>query len=320
MVILLHGDEPFLLKEAEAKIRDSCLNKGTIPFNLDVYHAPEGSPLEVIRSSQTLPVMSRKRMVVVKETSKWSTSELGLLIPYLKDPAPTTCLVFLSGKIDLRMSFVREVKSHGVCVKVRRLYEEELHSWIRANVAKKGKRISNDAASLIVQHCGRELSAVSNEIEKVLLFCEQSERIDLEHVEEVVSDTRTRTVFEFIDRLGKKDTRKALVFLNRMIEEGESPLAILGMVARQFRLIWKAKEILRKGGKRAEIGRKLKLSPFQVRPLSAQLNAFSEEELEEAFWLLLQIDGVLKSSRFSRVFALEMMTMKLCGPSPGDYF
>ncbi len=319
-MILLHGDEPLLMEEVAAKIRSKCLNKRTIPFNLDVYHAPEASPSDVIRSSQTLPVMSEKRLVIVKGASQWNSKALEEFLPYLKEPVPTTCLLFISGKIDMRISFAKTVKSHGLCVQVRRLYEEELHKWIRGNVAQKGKQISSDAASFIVEHCGRELSSVSNELEKVLLFCEANKRIDLEDVQEVVSDTRIWNVFEFIDKLGRKETVKALDILNRMIEEGAAPLGILGMVARQFRLIWKGKEILRNGGKRAEIGGKLNLAPFQARPLLAQLNAFSEEELEEAFRLLLQVDCALKSSRFSRGRALEVMTMKLCGAFHADHF
>lgn len=320
MVILLHGDEHLLMEEVAAKIRSTCLNKKTIPFNLDVYHAPEASPSDVIRSSQTLPVMSEKRLVIVKGASRWNSKELEGFLPYLKDPVPTTCLLFISGKIDLRISFVKTVKSRGLCVQVRRLYEEEIRQWIQRRVEGREKQISSDAASFIVEHCGRELTSISSELEKVLLFCESNKRIDLEDVQEVISDTRVWTVFEFIDKLGRKEAVKALDILNRMIEEGVSPLGILGMVARQFRLIWRAKEILRKGGKRAEIGGKLKLAPFQTRPLLAQLNAFSEEELEQAFSILLQVDCALKSSRISRGGALEVMTMKLCGAFHADHF
>jgi DNA polymerase-3 subunit delta len=308
------------MDEVVSEIRNKCLKKETIPFNLDIFHAPEASPAEVIRSSRSLPVMSEKRVVIVKGASQWNAKALEGFLAYLKDPVPTTCLLLLCGKIDMRLSFAKTVKTHGLAIEVKRLSEGGLRNWLHRTAARNGKRINADAVSFIVQHCNRELSAISNEFEKILSFCEDSEEIDLRNVQEVVSDTRTRNVFEFINMLGRKQTLKALDVLTRMIEEGAAPLMILTMVARQFRLIWGAKDILNRGGKKREIAGKLKLTPYQARPLLAQLDAFSVDELERAFRLFLQIDGALKSSRLSRGFALEMMTIKLCGSSQADYF
>ena len=65
-VYLFHGPEEFIKKSAMDKIRESILPAGLEILNEAVMDAPGAR--QVIESAETLPVMSDKRLVIVKDS------------------------------------------------------------------------------------------------------------------------------------------------------------------------------------------------------------------------------------------------------------
>jgi DNA polymerase-3 subunit delta len=318
-----YGGEGFLIEEAIASISQKFLpdiaEGGSKSFNPEVVYGREGEAEKIINLVQTLSLLSPRRLILVKEADKLSPKDLENLIPYLENPSPNTCLIFWGEKVDFRTKFYKRFKALGMLAEFRHPYETELPSWIRQFAQRSGKEIKKEAVNLLIESVGRELRKLHHELEKVVTYIGAKRTIELEDIEAVVVLARIRTVFELTDYLGNKDVEKAWEALLRIWEEGEHHLRILAMIARQFRLIWRAKEMLEQGLTPSEIGSSLGLSPFFLNRYLEQTRRFSREELKECFERLYQVDLKLKTSKLPPRILLEKLVVDLCrGQESGD--
>ncbi len=311
-----YGEEGFLIEEAIASISRKFLpdvvEGGSKSSNLEVVYAKEGEADRIINLAQTLPLLSPRRLILVREVDKLSPKDLGKLIPYLESPSPTTCLILWGGKVDLRTKFYQRVKKLGILAEFRHPYESELSAWIRQFAQGSGKGIKMEAVDLLIESVGRDLRKLKNEFEKVVIYIGTRKTIELEDIEAVVVLARLRTVFELTDWLGNKDVERAWEALARIWEDGVHHLHILTMIARQFRLIWRAKQMLERGLAPSEIESNLKIKSFVWNKLLEQTRQFSLEELRECFERLYQVDLKLKSSKVPPRILLEKLVIDLC--------
>ena len=84
------------------------------------------------------------------------------------------------------------------------------------------------------------------------------------------------------------------------------------MLNRQIWLLWQAKSVIDKGGRTADVARKIRLPTFLLRRLVQQSAHWGTHDFERAFHLLHQADGLLKSGS-DRNLVLENAILSLCG-------
>jgi len=144
------------------------------------------------------------------------------------------------------------------------------------------------------------------------LFVGKREKIEKKDVEMAVANGRIDTVFDLADSLGKRDLRKGIVNLKRLMDQGEQPVKILGTISRQFRIMWRVKILKEKGTAVNGIAQQLGIFPSYVDGYLRQGNSFSTEELLSVFNILRGADIALKSGRQSAGMVLERLVLELC--------
>lgn len=110
--------------------------------------------------------------------------------------------------------------------------------------------------------------------------------------------TIPKHVFGFLDALGYKNKKKALLELHRLLEQGESPVYLLTMIVWQVRNLLKVKS------------EKLKVKgfhPYVLRKLRSQVNNFEEEELVGIFRGLLDTEVNLKTTQLDPELVLDQL-------------
>jgi DNA polymerase III delta subunit len=164
---------------------------------------------------------------------------------------------------------------------------------------------------------GSSLGDLFNEVVKLSLRHPNS-RIGVEQVKELSTFSRLFTVFNLVDYVSKKDAPHAISALNRLFDtEGRSTeaiLRILGMLARQIRLILKTKSGLKIGaGKRGVADRLRPLPNFVIEKCIAQERLWQDMELEEALDHIYDADGLIKTGSKGDL-VLEGLVFHLCFP------
>ena len=147
------------------------------------------------------------------------------LVAYVKDPNPSTALVLLAdGLLEGAHWLLRAVPSAAVVVAPAPT-GRALATWLRGHAQSLGYELREDAARLLVELSGDDLTQLVGEVEKAALAGgPDNRRVGVAEVRAVVGEHRLRHVFDLTRALSARDTGAAL---NHYMENGFAPEAVL---------------------------------------------------------------------------------------------
>lgn len=308
-LLLLHGPEPFLLEDALTRVTRALFpDPSAVALNRELLDGGETSVDTVVRAALTLPCVAPSRLVVVKRAQELPVRESEPLAEYASAPNASTCLLLLADE-PLRAHGRGRKTDHwllgavpsGAVVPVRRLSGPPLVAWLQKRAAAEGIQISEEAAQLLVEWVGDDLGALVGDLEKAALYGSAADlRVGVAEVTAVVGEQRLRSVFDLTRALERRELGQALTVLDRVLAAGEEPLAVLGMVTRELRLTWLAREWARQGQSTEQLTRVLRRPPHAVESLLARANAFSSEGFLRALGRCWETERRLKSGGLAR--------------------
>jgi DNA polymerase-3 subunit delta len=193
-----------------------------------------------------------------------------------------------------------------------RLKEEELCQWLAREARKGGKNLPLPAAQRLVEVVGDNLAELTQELEKLTLFAGPESTLTPNLVSRLASHSRTYNIFALVDALGEANPQKRLTALDHLSDLGEPPVRILGMLARQLRLLIQIKE--HPAGTPLEpLASKFSIPVGVLGRLSRQARAFSLDSLKTHLKVLHQADRQQKTSTSNPRLWLEWALLKM-GP------
>ncbi len=311
-VLYLFGDEPYLIEKGIEGLRKKIIPAHLQEFNRDVYWAGEIGASRIVDTARIVPMLNPWRFILVKEADRFPPGEVDQFLPYIEKPSPSTCLVLWGDTGRPWKQFFPKIRAVGAVIQIKSFFAGQLIGWVKREAQAHGKGMTREAAEYLKDMVGNRLRDLHNEIEKAVVYVGEKPVIELGDVEELVSEVKTRTIFELTDAIGMRNSLEALRILRGMLQAGEAHLRILNMIARQFRLIWKAQHLVSKGIEKEELGRRLKLHHFYLESILEQTAYFSEDNLREGFRRFLQTDLAMKTTTLSKGLLLEKMVVDLC--------
>jgi DNA polymerase-3 subunit delta len=258
--------------------------------------------------------MAKARFVLVRDADGLAPSELDAIAGYLDDPSPSTCLVLLAEKLDKRTRFVKAATKHGFFTEAKELKSGQVRSFLVSEAKARGHAVAPDAAAAAVDALGTDLAAIDDALERLSLYAGAGNAIDLAAVEACVTRVRTETIWALVDAVSLRDARKALSAAGSLLADREPPLRILGMVARQLRMVARMRESLADGLRGPEAAKRAGAPPFKARDLTEAARRFTMADLRLAFDILSETDLALKGSKRAGGVVLEEAILRLCTP------
>jgi DNA polymerase-3 subunit delta len=309
---LFYGSNEFLLERVLSRIRETFVPETSRDFNFRIFYGDKTEPADIIDTARSLPFMSDSRLIIVRRTESLSPAALESYIPYLDRPVESTCLIFISSKTDFKRKFYRKIRELGKAVNFKKLNDRQVIPWIKKTAKELDLNIEDQACAYLQQLVGNRLMDLHAELEKLSLSYGKK-IVGMEEVRAVAIFSRIYTVFELMDEVSFKRCGESISVLNRFLEEegNDGFLKVLGMLNRQIRLLWQAKTVSDKGGRTADVSRKIKLPPFLVSRIVQQSTHWKTDDFERAFHLLYKADGLLKSGANGRM-VLENLVVSLC--------
>lgn len=307
----VHGKERYLVDRAVELLRSRVLDPRTRDFNYELFYGKEAGASRIAQAARTLPMMAKRRLVLVRDADEMKGDELGALIPYVSDPAPETCLVFVAEKVDQRLKFFSAFKKHGVMLKLDPLYERQLPDFVRGEARARGVTLQPDALTMVVDEIGAELGQLADAVERLAMYAGERKQITAEDVDKVVATTRQRNVFELANAVGAGDRAHALAVLSSMLGARESGVRIVAMLARHLRQLWITSELLERTRDKFEIAGALGIPPFFADDIIRQARNIDAPRAKRMHAALFKADKDLKSSRLDDARLLEALILEL---------
>ncbi|MEA3306018.1 MAG: DNA polymerase III subunit delta [Candidatus Omnitrophota bacterium] len=289
-IYLFTGSDNYLKKEAVCKLKNALLGKKSEAFNFNTYEAGKCSMKEVMDTLRIMPFISGKRLVILKDVETMTAAEQKILLEYAKNPSQHSCLILDASGKGLSGEFYKEIKKYAREVFFTESERTNTKEWIRKEAENRGKTIRRDAILLLRELKGDDFDIIGNEIDKLITYIGRRPVISKEDIEKIVGSSVTRNVFKFVDALGRKDAKEALVISKELLMSKKKIPEIMGMIGWQFRKTKKAK------------GR-----------LSGGMKSFTSEELDRNTDYLMDADYSVKKGHLKPETALEVLIIKVCG-------
>jgi DNA polymerase-3 subunit delta len=309
---LFYGSSEFQIEMVLTRVREAFIPEEARDLNLRIYYGDDADPADIIDTARSLPFLSPNRLIIVRRIEDFSAAVLESFIPYIDKPVDSTCLVFVASRPDFKRKFYRRIRELGRAVNFGKMSEGRIVPWIKKVAKDLGLNIDGQACAYLQQIVGNRLSDLHSELEKLSLRYGKTP-VGIDEVKELAIYSRIYTIFEVMDEVSFKRLGKSLSVLNRFMEEEgkDGALRVIGMLNRQIRLLWEAKSVIKAGGQTPDVARKVRLPISLARRIADQSKHWSTDDLECAFHLLYQADGLLKSGGQGRL-VLENLVLSLC--------
>lgn len=210
-VYFLQGEESFYIDRISDHIEKNVLQEAEKSFNLTVMYGRDVDASTIVSAARRFPMMAQHQVVVVKEAQgiKDLNREEGAnrISEYLKNPAPTTILVFAykAKGLDKRKALYKEMKKHAVVVDSPKVRDYKLGEWVTNYFRENKLKAHPKAVAMLVDNIGTDLTRLVNEIDKVLINVTEGGEVTPDHIQEFVGISKDFNVFELQNAIARKD-------------------------------------------------------------------------------------------------------------------
>ena len=309
---LFLGEEDFLKEEAIDKLKAAFLCTQTKELNYSVFYAKDKNfnLSEMLNSLDTLPFLSKKRLVVLKGADSLPASLRPHILSYLRNPKESSIFVIESPSPAIKGDFLLGISKHAQLVYCRKLTDSDINARLVKRANSRGKRILPDAIEAIKENLPRDLRMLYSNIDNIILYIGKRHLITKQDVEALIGVSPSHTAFDLMGSLEKKDARKALRVFSSLKKDRKKETELLGLLAWNARMILRVKELLKIKNK-IEMRRDLGLSPRMFDQTMRHASGFKKSEILGLLDEIIKADIEIKTGMLPRT-VMEKLIVKMC--------
>jgi DNA polymerase-3 subunit delta len=313
------GEEAFLIDRKIKEIHSLMQQESGEETELTYLDADELSPRQLLEELEFSPLFALQRMVVIRRPSWLSKSQrkisrhdgiLKVMQDYIqRDPGGQT-LVITAAEHNGSNPLVKLLDKEAVVHECKPATPQYLSGWIKDEFNARGRKLDAPALSMMAKS-GQDMYYLGNLIDKICLAY-QNGTIGIKEIEEQLDSREEIKVFKLTDALLERNTAASFRCFYQLLEQGEHPIFMLYMTARQLLSLGKVKHLQERGADNKEIARLTGMKEFAVRKLLGQARNFTWEEIEVLFKKFLEADIKFKSSGQDEKIVMESLIMEIC--------
>ena len=295
---LLEGDDLYLFDKAFSMIKKAC-NLSMEEFNFVQFDDDNFVVDKFLDSTQVLPLIDSKRLILIKNVTKATNSDLKKISNYLSSPVASTIIVIYDfyNKFNL-------LKNEMEFVDCKRFDPQTAQAVIVAELAKRGKQISQDALVTFYDYSNGYLTKAMNEIDKIVYFDKENTLITKQTIEQCVVKENEFVVYELTEALGKRDVEKAISLAQKLAKEQ----GVMALVNNHFRRMFFV-SISDKNDE--ELAKDFAIKEYAVKKIRQMCKNFSKMQLKKIFALIDEIDYKIKSGQMLSENAFNYLILKI---------
>lgn len=297
MIQILTG-EPLQRGRALEELKLRLLQGGPKEFNLDQFEGREVTATRLLETCRLFPVLSTARLVIVTEADRIPKGEMDKIEGSLPELSRLCELILVAEKIDRRLKFWQKAAETGKFIEFKT--PRDFPRAISGECRRLNISIGPEAVEWLSLKFGADWSLLVSQLEKVSYSVGPQGKIGLADLEAAGGNYPWKNIFELTDAVGRRDLSRALNLFRKMTSGGESPVGMVALLARHFRLLLTVKET---GGG---------VPPFFLANYQEQAKRFDMTVLQKGMEGIFQADRALKSSPLPSKLLMEGLIRDLC--------
>ena len=332
-VSLFYGDSERLSARAAEQILSAQIAPGDREFALVRLRGTEATAERLRQETASVSLLSPQRVILVEEADSLAAKAQDAIASLVSSLPAGVALIFLAGagrggKSPLGAALSKAIAKVGQAVDLSPGRADQVAAALSTEAGTQGKRLSRPVAQRLLEMVGGDFDAACRELDKLVLYVGERPEIAAPEVDLVASASAEGNIFRFADAMGLRDSRQALLLLDDLLPPGSkrgSALGLVGMLARQFRLLWQAQAVRGVPDARERFTDRLPQEhnyfsatagkQWMQRNLATQAGKWKPEELAQGLLRLYETDRRLKGlsdGQLDERQAMELLIAELC--------
>ena len=300
---VLTGTEDYLRRLYLGKLSQAILPEDDT-MNKMVFDGNKTDPNEVIDAAMTLPFLAEHRLIILSDTGFLKSS--SPIADHIDEFPETTYILFFEKDCDSRNKLYKYVEKEGHIAVFEQLRDSDVVSFIANRLQRFGLRISDQDARFLVEQNGNDLTALSNEIDKLSAYCDGREAVTAEDIRALTAVLSQGQMFRMIDAIVAGNRKQTMALYRELLMDQTAPVAILRNLINNFYQFSLVMRLSRKGLSAFDIGQQVKISSGAVsRFLKASRNT-NLDRVTDAVEYGRELESRIKNGDLQDRIAVEM--------------
>lgn len=270
----------------------------------------------MLNELNTFPFLSDHKVIVLSNpnflSAKGTLSESSInnLEAYMKSPASfSTLIIYVDQfKVDNRKKITKVVKKHAKVFEPEVLDERAVSSIIRNDLAKNKINIQNNALQELVKRVFPNFDNWPQELEKLTLY--NKKNLELQDIEVLINMSDEDNVFLLVNGVLDKNLHLSLNTYRNLPQKEREPIAMIMLLASQFRLIHQVQTLLNGNIPPKEIAISLKVHPYRVTVAQKSARKYSSQQILKVLSDLSDLEQNIKNGNVNPDIGFELFLVE----------
>lgn len=301
---LIIGDEPYLENRFMTHLRGKLFQGEE---DIEYFDMTQDSLSLILDAANAYSFFSEYRLIVVDKVqflgsqSKLKEGDQKQLAAYIQSPNPTSIIVWrLDGNLDKRKKLSKEFLSHVKVFDVSEVTESEVRQFVASQAEKQNLNIQAGSLPVLLERTGYQLSTSMQELEKLQLYSISGKEITPSIIESLVPRAMESNIFELTKAMMARKVKEASQIYEDLILQKQEPLAILGLMISQFRLIIQVSILSQIGYGPDDMAKQLGVHAYRVKLALEASRKYSLPPLLTLYQNLIESDYQLKTTSLDK--------------------
>lgn len=212
---------------------DAIREFALIPFNGS--HIDEAALTNALDSGS---FFSKSQVVCIQQFEDSKKNIQEKIEKNISHPQPSQYILLHATSWPKNSSFYKTAEKQGIVLDLVELKpwekEKRLVAWVNKQATAARKLIPYPVCQLLVKRVGHDQGLLTQEIEKLMIYCADKKEITAQDVEAICIQEQADTIWQLGEAIFRRDTATALHIGNAFLIDGQALLPLLRQIRSQF--------------------------------------------------------------------------------------
>jgi DNA polymerase III subunit delta len=306
-IVLLHGEEPFLVQEAGRTTLEAWRAQLVSDFGYDPIDASGLNAAKLRDAILQGPFLDPYRVVAVRAIPTRRADGLAPALAMV--PEPTRLLLTVQGRLSAASKLVKAVAAAGgKAVDHPALRPRAIQDWVVRRARELG--LPANAGPLFARAVRSDLGVIDAELRKLAAYQAGGNKLDVAAIRELVAADRPDDIFKLTDNLVPRPTAEAWRVAASLMGR-EQPTTIAYRLARHLALVLEVSAHQDRGESLPDIQSAMREHPFVIQKAYDAARRTTPERLEAGLRTLLDYEWEVKSGQIDAELGLQGVLARL---------
>jgi DNA polymerase-3 subunit delta len=308
MVVLLHGEERFLVEEKARALIADWQKELVSDFGFEPLEAAGLTAARLQDSILQAPFLDPFRAVWVRGVA--GVRAEGLAPALVEVPVTTRLLITVAGRLGPGNKLVKAVSAAGGrAEESARLKGRALGDWTAKRADELG--LGRQIAAQVTRVTHADLGVIDSELQKLAAYKASGARLTPEVVIELLAGAREDEIFKLTDNLLPRPTAQAWAVARSLARSGIQPTSVAYRMARHLALVLEVRARQDRGDSLSVIQADLPEHSFVVQKAYDAARDVDADRLEAALRAIRDYEFEVKSGQIDAELGLDVLLTRL---------